>query len=57
VVAAQSVGVAVEEYQRNAKLYLTVTLAPDGPVEGLYLHPDHRRRLRRPVVEGVHDVQ
>jgi hypothetical protein len=27
-----------------------VVLGPLGPVESLYLHPDHRRRLRRPPV-------
>lgn len=33
-------------HRRDAKLQLTVTLAPDDPVAALYLHPDHcRRRL------------
>jgi hypothetical protein len=29
---------------RNAKPQLTVLLAPEQPVDGLYLHPQHRRR-------------
>lgn len=32
---------------RNAKLQLSVLLAPSEPVDGLYRHPQHRRRLRR----------
>ena len=32
---------------RNAKLQLSVLLAPAEPVDGLYLHPQHRRRPRR----------
>ena len=43
-------------HQRNAKLQLTVTLTPSEPVPGLYLHPDHRRRLRRPAVRSPLDV-
>jgi hypothetical protein len=39
-------------HQRNAKLQLTVVLAPSEPVPGLYIHPDHRRRLRRPAVRS-----
>ena len=39
-------------HQRNAKLQLTVLLSVAGPVPGLYLHPDHRRRLRRPAVRS-----
>jgi hypothetical protein len=42
----------VIDHQRNAKLQLTVLLSPAGPVPGLYLHPDHRRRLRRPAVRS-----
>ena len=41
---------------RNAKLQLTVTLSPAEPVPGLYVHPDHRRRLRRPPVRSHLDV-
>ena len=37
-------------------LQLTVTLSPVGAVPGLYVHPDHRRRLRRPAVRGDLDV-
>jgi hypothetical protein len=40
-------------HERNAKLQLTVVLVPDEPVPGLYVHPDHRRRLRRPAVRGT----
>ena len=36
---------SVGSYQRNAKLQLTVLLSPAVAVPGLYLHPDHRRRL------------
>jgi hypothetical protein len=43
-------------HQRNAKLQLTVLLAPPEEVPGLYLHPDHRRRLRRPAVRSQFDV-
>ena len=43
-------------HQRNAKLQLTVTLSPPEPVPGLYVHPDHRRRLRRPPVRSRLDV-
>jgi len=32
---------------------LTVVLTSRGPVSDLYLHPDHRRRLRRPPVQGA----
>ena len=44
---AHAVGIAVCGYLRNAKLQLTAVLAPGEEVPGLYLHPDHRRRLRR----------
>jgi hypothetical protein len=46
------VGVAVGAYLRNAKLQLTAVLAPGDEVPGLYLHPDHRRRLRRDPVRS-----
>jgi plasmid replication initiation protein len=37
---------------RNAKLQLTAVLVPGDEVPGLYLHPDHRRRLRRVPVRS-----
>ena len=43
----EAVRIAPGGHGRNAKLQLTVTLAAHGPVSGLYLHPDHRRRPRR----------
>jgi hypothetical protein len=46
----------VERHQRNAKLQLTVLLAPPEPVPGLYLHPDHRRRRSRPPLRTEFDV-
>jgi hypothetical protein len=42
---------------RNAKLQLTVLLAPEEPVDGLYLHPEHRRRARRADARMGMDVQ
>ena len=39
-------------YLRNAKLQLSVVLAPADEVPGLYLLPDHRRRLRRAPVRS-----
>jgi hypothetical protein len=42
---------------RNAKLQLTVLLAPEEPVDGLYLHPQHRRRARRADAPMGMDVQ
>jgi hypothetical protein len=36
-----------DHHGRNAKLQLSVLLAPAEPVEGLYLHPQHRRRPLR----------
>jgi DNA replication protein DnaC len=39
-------------YLRNAKLQLSAVLAPGDEVPGLYLHPDHRRRLRRAPVRS-----
>jgi len=52
VVVSQPVGLAVGSHQRNAKLQLTVMLSPALVVPGLYLHPDHRRRRRRPAVRS-----
>jgi hypothetical protein len=52
----EPVAVAFEGHRRNAKLQLTVSLPGTGPVEGLYLHPDHRRRPRRPDLFGAQDV-
>src|SRR5689334_10316785 len=43
----EAVAGPVDRHARNAKLQLSVTLAGLGPVPGLYLHPDHRRRPRR----------
>jgi hypothetical protein len=43
-------------YQRNAKLQLTVLLAPPEAVPELYLHPEHRRRRWRPVLRTEFDV-
>ena len=43
-------------HQRNAKLQLTVLLAPPEAVPGLYLHPDHRRRRLRPAVRSEFNV-
>jgi hypothetical protein len=48
----EPVGVSLEGHLRNAKLQLSVVLAPEGEVPGLYLHPDHRRRLRRAPVRS-----
>ena len=56
VAVFDAVGVALEGHQRNAKLQLTVVLAPAEAVPGLYVHPDHRRRRRRPVVRSELDV-
>jgi hypothetical protein len=56
LVGAHPVGGPVDGRQRSAKLQLTVTLAPSEPVAGLYLHPEHRRRLRRPAVRSTTDV-
>ena len=44
---------AVGVHRGIAKLVLGLTLAPVEPVPGLYLHPDHRRRLRRPPMGGA----
>ncbi len=49
---AHAVGVAVGGHLRNAKLQLSAVLAPGDEVPGLYLHPDHRRRLRRAPVRS-----
>src|SRR5579859_644387 len=43
---------SVHDYLRNAKLQLTAVLAPGDRVPGLYVHPDHRRRLRRDPVRS-----
>ena len=56
LVGAHAVGIAVDHYLRNAKLQLTAVLVPEGEVPGLYLHPDHRRRLRRAPVRSTLDV-
>ena len=53
---AHPVGLAGGDHQRNAKLQLTVVLGPAEAVPGLYVHPDHRRRRRRPVVRSQLDV-
>jgi hypothetical protein len=42
---------------RNAKLQLSVLLAPAEPVDGLYLHLQHRRRPRRTDPFGDGSVQ
>jgi hypothetical protein len=44
------------DHQRNAKLQLTVVLAPPEVVPGLYVHPDHRRRRLRAAVRSELDV-
>jgi len=46
----------VDAHLRNAKLQLTAVLVPEEEVPGLYLHPDHRRRLRRAPVRSTLDV-
>ena len=56
VAVFEPVAVALEGDQRNAKLQLTVLLAPRAAVPGLYLHPDHRRRRRRPAMRTEFDV-
>ena len=53
---AHAKGLAVGDHQRNAKLQLTVLLAPPEAVAGLYLHPDHRRRRLRPAVRSEFNV-
>ena len=53
---AHTVRVAVGDHQRNARLQLTVLLVPRAAVPGLYLHPDHRRRRRRPAMRTEFDV-
>jgi hypothetical protein len=45
------------DHGRNAKLQLTVLLAPEEPVDGLYVHPEHRRRARRADAPMGMDVQ
>jgi hypothetical protein len=44
------------DHLRNAKLQLTAVLVPEEEVPGLYLHPDHRRRLHRAPVRSTLDV-
>jgi hypothetical protein len=52
VAIPEPVAVSLEGHQRNAKLQLTVLFSTPGPVPGLYLYPDHRRRRRRPAVRS-----
>ena len=52
----EPVAVSFEGHLRNAKLQLTAVLAPGEEVPGLYLHPDHRRRLRRAAARSALDV-
>jgi hypothetical protein len=55
-VAAHAVAVTLDVHERNAKLLLTLVLGPFERVEGLYLHPDQRRRLvRSPVKDRLSD--
>ena len=49
---AAPVGLSFDVHLRNAKLQLSAVLAPGDEVPGLYLHPDHRRRLRRAPVRS-----
>jgi hypothetical protein len=51
-----AVAVSFECHQRNAKLQLTVLLAPPEAVPELYLHPDHRRRRLRLAMRTAFDV-
>jgi hypothetical protein len=37
-------------------MQLTLLLAPAEAVPGLYLHPEHRRRLRRAAARSEFDV-
>jgi hypothetical protein len=53
---ALAVGLAFHDHQRNAKLQLTVLLAPPEAVPELYLHPEHRRRRWRPALRTDFDV-
>jgi hypothetical protein len=50
------VAAADTAHQRNAKLQLTVLLAPPEAVPELYLHPDHRRRRLRLAMRTAFDV-
>jgi len=56
VVLDPPVAERLHAHLRNAKLQLTAVLAPAEEVPGLYLHPDHRRRLRRATVRSTLDV-
>ncbi len=40
----------------TASVHQMATLSPAEPVPGLYVHPDHRRRLRREPVRSHLDV-
>ena len=51
-VLAVAVFGSVSTHLRNAKLQLSAVLAPEEEIPGLYLHPDHRRRLRRDPVRS-----
>ena len=51
-----AVAVSFERDEWNAKLQLTVLLAPPEAVAGLYLVPEHRRRRLRPGVRSELDV-
>ena len=53
---AIAIGIPGQGHQRNAKLQLTVLLAPRDAVPGLYLHPEHRRRRWRPALRTEFDV-
>ena len=57
VAVLEAVAVSFQGHLRNAKLQLTAVLAPEEEIPELYLHPEHRRRLRRPPVRSSLDVQ
>jgi thioredoxin reductase len=54
--AGMTAALTAAHYLRNAKLQLSAVLVPREEVPGLYLHPDHRRRLRRAPVRSTLDV-